>query len=265
MTTGEPVVALTTTESQDEAHQLAQGLVEARLAAGVQITSPITAVYRWKGKIWNEPEWQLWIKTATDKRDDLVKYLDEHHSSEVPELIFLPITDGSDAYLNWIIKETRGTTGATAATQPTLSTAVGRRAPACPPGLPLLDVGPLNIEGQLAKPIVAAAGQQLTLPARIPPTEPDRRLLTFQIDLMLPGVDMRQRSNAVAQSPVVRLTPDQERVSPVVQIPTGLPPGTYEIVGSATWPSPSLCGVTNPPDSTEVGHSRGVLGLLVIT
>ncbi|QNE19616.1 divalent-cation tolerance protein CutA [Kribbella qitaiheensis] len=107
MTTPDHVVALTTTPTEEEGHQLAQGLVEARLAACVQITSPITAVYRWKGKVWSEPEWQLWIKTATDKRDDLVKYLDEHHSGEVPELIFLPITDGSDAYLSWITEQTR--------------------------------------------------------------------------------------------------------------------------------------------------------------
>lgn len=107
MTTTEHVVALTTTPTAEEGQQLAHGLVEARLAACVQITSPITVVYRWRGKVYTEPEWQLWIKTATDKRDDLVKYLEEHHSGEVPELIFLPITDGLDAYLNWIIEETR--------------------------------------------------------------------------------------------------------------------------------------------------------------
>ena len=101
------VVALTTTPTPEEAQQLAQGLVDARLAACVQISSPITAVYRWKGQVYNEPEWQLWIKTAPDKRDGIVKYLEENHSGEVPELIFLPITDGSDAYLSWITEETR--------------------------------------------------------------------------------------------------------------------------------------------------------------
>ncbi|MEO8480365.1 MAG: divalent-cation tolerance protein CutA [Gemmatimonadota bacterium] len=78
-----------------------------RLAACVQTTAPITAVYRWDGKIWNEPEWQVWIITAADKRDGVAKYLDEHHSGEVPELIFLPIADGAPAYLNWITGETR--------------------------------------------------------------------------------------------------------------------------------------------------------------
>lgn len=101
------VVALTTTPTQEEAEKLAHELIDARLAACVQVTSPIKAIYRWKGQVYNEPEWQLWIKTATDKVTELTNWLPDHHSGEVPELIFLPITGGSDAYLNWIIEETR--------------------------------------------------------------------------------------------------------------------------------------------------------------
>jgi hypothetical protein len=164
----------------------------------------------------------------------------------------------------------RGATGTTAATPPTTSTEAGRMAPGCPPGLPLLE-GPLNIEGMLAKPIAAKAGQQLTLPARIRASDPDRPLLSFQIWLLPSGVyeaafetDMNQRAKAVAHSPVLRLTPDQQRVSPVLQLPTGLAPGTYDLVGYATWPSPSVCGVTNRPDETGVGSSWGVLGWVVV-
>jgi len=104
---GEYVVALTTTPSEDEGRRLAHELIEARLAACVQVASPIRAVYRWKGQIYDEPEWQLWIKTAADKIDDLVQWLPQHHGSEVPELIVLPITGGSTTYLDWIGEETR--------------------------------------------------------------------------------------------------------------------------------------------------------------
>lgn len=107
MTTTERVVALTTTPTEEEAQRLARDLVESRLAACVQISSPITSIYRWEDKVWNVPEWQLWIKTASDKRDDLANFLDEHHSGEVPELIFIPIVDGSAAYLDWITEQTR--------------------------------------------------------------------------------------------------------------------------------------------------------------
>ncbi len=153
--------------------------------------------------------------------------------------------------------------GAATATQPTPSAGDVRMAPACPPGLPLLE-GPKTIEGTLAKPIAAKAGQQLTLPAEIRRSGPDRPLLTFTIYLLPPGADMNERAKAVTQSPVLRLTPHQTRVSPTLQLPIGLPPGTYDIVGYATWPTPSLCGLTNPAHSTQVGTIWGVLGSILI-
>jgi periplasmic divalent cation tolerance protein len=103
----EHVVALTTTPTEAEAKSMARALVDARLAACVQVSAPITAIYRWQDKVWTEPEWQLWIKTASDKRDALNDWIAAHHSGEVPELIYLPITDGSDAYLSWITEQTR--------------------------------------------------------------------------------------------------------------------------------------------------------------
>lgn len=153
--------------------------------------------------------------------------------------------------------------GVTAATQPTASTGVGRMAPGCPPGLPVFE-GPLNVDGTLSKPIAAEAGQQLTLNFRIPASDPDRPLLSFMIYLLPPGADMNERARAVSQSPVLKLAPDQQRVSQVLQIPTGLAPGTYDVVGYATFPSPSVCGVANPANSTKVGIIWGVLGWVVI-
>lgn len=101
------IVALTTTPSQEEGEKLARELVDSRLAACVQLTPPIRAIYRWKGEVYNEPEWQLWIKTAADKVDELMKWLPEHHSGEVPELVVLPIIGGWGPYLDWITEETR--------------------------------------------------------------------------------------------------------------------------------------------------------------
>jgi periplasmic divalent cation tolerance protein len=106
MATGH-VMVLTTAPSEEEGRRLARELVGARLAACVQMTSQIRAVYRWKGEIYDEPEWQLWIKTASDKVDGLVAWLPEHHSYEVPELIVLPVTGGWQPYLDWITAETR--------------------------------------------------------------------------------------------------------------------------------------------------------------
>ncbi len=77
-------------------------------------------------------------------------------------------------------------------------------------------------------------------------------------------VEVWLAAKAVAQSPVLRLTPQQRRVSPVLHLPARLAPGTYDIVGYATWPSPSLCGATNPTPYTRVGSIWGVLGSVLI-
>jgi periplasmic divalent cation tolerance protein len=103
----EHVVGLTTTESEEEATKIAHELVDARLAACVQVTSPIKAIYRWQGQVYDEGEWQVWIKTAADKIDAITAWLPDHHSGDEPELIFWPITAGSAGYLNWMIEETR--------------------------------------------------------------------------------------------------------------------------------------------------------------
>jgi periplasmic divalent cation tolerance protein len=101
------VVGLTTTESEEEANKIAHELIDARLAACVQVTSPIGAIYRWQGQVYDVPEWQLWIKTTADRIDAITAWLPDHHSGDEPELIFLPIIAGSDGYLTWITEETR--------------------------------------------------------------------------------------------------------------------------------------------------------------
>jgi len=154
--------------------------------------------------------------------------------------------------------------GATPATQSTTATGMDSMAPACPPGLPVLEGPPLAVDGTASKPIAVKAGQQLTLTARTTTSDPDRPLLSFTIYLMPPGTDMNEPARAVSRSPDLRLTPHQQRLSAVLQIPTGLAPGTYDIVGYATFPSPSLCGVANPADSKQVGTIWGVLGSVVI-
>lgn len=100
------VVVLTTTPSEAEAHSLADLILNERLAACIQVTSPITAVYRWKGEIYHDTEWQLWIKTTDERAKQLATWIPEHHSGDLPEVITLPITGGLPAYLDWITDET---------------------------------------------------------------------------------------------------------------------------------------------------------------
>jgi periplasmic divalent cation tolerance protein len=94
----------TTTETKEQAQKIAQYLVEAKLAACVQITGPITSIYRWKGKVENAQEWFCLIKTTDDLYNKVEAAIKDLHTYETPEIIAVPIVKGSKEYLNWIEK-----------------------------------------------------------------------------------------------------------------------------------------------------------------
>lgn len=99
------IVVLTSCESEEQAQTLARHLVEHRLAACVNILPGARSVYRWKDKIEDAAEFVLIVKSRRDvfaKLRDAIAHL---HSYEIPEVIALPVVDGSDAYLNWLDRE----------------------------------------------------------------------------------------------------------------------------------------------------------------
>jgi periplasmic divalent cation tolerance protein len=97
-------IVLTTAGSADEAERIASALVEAQLAACVNIISPMTSVYRWKGAIQKEQEWFLLIKTTTSSFEKISQKIRELHSYDLPECIQIPIEAGSAEYLSWIVE-----------------------------------------------------------------------------------------------------------------------------------------------------------------
>lgn len=96
------VQIMTTTESKEQGLKLAGALVERRLAACVQVSHEVTSVYRWEGGITIGDERQLWIKTTTDMVDGVIKTLEELHPYDVPEILVMPVQQGSEAYLQWV-------------------------------------------------------------------------------------------------------------------------------------------------------------------
>jgi periplasmic divalent cation tolerance protein len=100
------IVVFVTCGSEEEALKIAHSLVEERLAACVNLVSPVRSIYRWKGKIWDEKEWILFIKTQKERFEELEKKVKSLHSYSVPEIIGLPIVEGSSSYLQWLLKET---------------------------------------------------------------------------------------------------------------------------------------------------------------
>lgn len=103
---GEFGIILVTTSSSEEGLNIARGLVDSRLAACVNIIAGLRSVYRWKGKIWDEGEFLLVIKTRMALFQQLENKIREMHSYEVPEIISIPITRGSEPYLNWLREST---------------------------------------------------------------------------------------------------------------------------------------------------------------
>ncbi|OGX13925.1 MAG: hypothetical protein A2351_03305 [Omnitrophica bacterium RIFOXYB12_FULL_50_7] len=96
---------LSTVPGIKRARILAGLLISRRLAACVQILPGLESHYRWRGKKETSKEVLLLIKTQVSNYKRLEKTLLENHPYEVPEIICLPITKGSKAYLDWISKE----------------------------------------------------------------------------------------------------------------------------------------------------------------
>jgi periplasmic divalent cation tolerance protein len=101
------IVVLVTFGSEEEALKIANTLVEEHLAACVNLVSPIRSIYRWEGKIWDEKEWLLIIKTQKQRFEELEKKVKSLHSYAIPEIISFPITEASSTYLNWIKENTK--------------------------------------------------------------------------------------------------------------------------------------------------------------
>jgi periplasmic divalent cation tolerance protein len=96
------IIVITTTESEDEAKQIARGLVEERLAACVQIAGPITSIYRWEGAVEEAAEYLCLVKTRADLFERVEAAIRDRHSYDLPEIIAVPVERGSEAYLDWL-------------------------------------------------------------------------------------------------------------------------------------------------------------------
>jgi periplasmic divalent cation tolerance protein len=102
------IVVFVTAGNSDEAAALARTVVEKRLAACVNVLPGVTSWYWWEGKVTEDREVVLVIKTSRDKFDALEKEVLRQHSYAVPEIIALPVVEGSKNYLNWIEESLKG-------------------------------------------------------------------------------------------------------------------------------------------------------------
>jgi periplasmic divalent cation tolerance protein len=94
-------VVLVAVGNRDEARTIAAALVEERLAACVQLL-PIESLYVWEGKVVDDAEILLLVKTRVDAFERVRARVRELHSYEVPEIVMLDVAAGDQPYLDWI-------------------------------------------------------------------------------------------------------------------------------------------------------------------
>ena len=95
-------VLLVTVSSVTEAKTIARALVEERLAACINIIPGLSSIYQWQGKVCEDQELLLLIKAQGSQVAALRERIAYLHSDVVPEVITLPISDGSTRYLKWL-------------------------------------------------------------------------------------------------------------------------------------------------------------------
>ena len=96
------IIVIATTASKQEAENIAQHLLQERLIACANITGPVSSLFHWNDKLEKAEEHLVFMKTRKDLFEKLSETVKKLHSYEVPEIIALPIVDGSKEYLAWL-------------------------------------------------------------------------------------------------------------------------------------------------------------------
>jgi periplasmic divalent cation tolerance protein len=96
------ILILSTTDTMELAKSIANALVDAKEAACVNIVPGIRSVYRWEGKIYDESEFLLLIKSTSENFAAVNSRIRQIHTYKVPEVIAVPIAAGDSEYLNWL-------------------------------------------------------------------------------------------------------------------------------------------------------------------
>ncbi|MCP5140889.1 MAG: divalent-cation tolerance protein CutA [Chromatiales bacterium] len=101
-----PLIVYCTCPNHETARRIAALAVDAGVAACVNVLPGITSFYRWKGKLQQDEETLLLIKTRQTVYPKLEALVQQHHPYELPELVAVPITVGLPGYLAWIVQAT---------------------------------------------------------------------------------------------------------------------------------------------------------------
>jgi periplasmic divalent cation tolerance protein len=96
------VVVVTTVGDEEQALVIARELVARRLAACVNVVAGVRSVYRWQGKICQDGEYLLLVKTLAEEYEAVAAAIRELHSYELPEILAFPVEQGDERFFAWI-------------------------------------------------------------------------------------------------------------------------------------------------------------------
>jgi periplasmic divalent cation tolerance protein len=100
------VLILTTTNSEELGLKIAENLVQRGLAACVNIIKKIRSIYRFKGEVWDDEEYLLFIKTRESLKDEVEKAIKEIHTYELPEILVINLSDSEKKFQEWVFDST---------------------------------------------------------------------------------------------------------------------------------------------------------------
>lgn len=96
------VLVITTTGTEQQAITIAEELIQQELAACINILSPIRSIYRFRGKIFDDVEQMLVIKTTAGLYDEVAQAITQLHTYEIPEIICVDVGQCKDNFLQWL-------------------------------------------------------------------------------------------------------------------------------------------------------------------
>jgi periplasmic divalent cation tolerance protein len=102
----ELLLVMTSLPDMEAAKALARRLIDANLAACVQLQPGVQSIYQWEGRICEEQEVVLVAKTTAGRWTAISDYIKQNHPYDVPEIITQPITHSDPDYAQWVVLET---------------------------------------------------------------------------------------------------------------------------------------------------------------
>ena len=97
------IIVLVTTATKQEAEKITQHLLDLKLIACGNIIGPVASIFRWSGKMEKVEEYLTIMKSRRDLFGKITEEVKALHSYEVPEILALPVTEGSKGYLDWLV------------------------------------------------------------------------------------------------------------------------------------------------------------------